>query len=155
MSSRNRRTAAAVSLQKAISRAGKGRRLSPRAASNCVPELRRARDAADASSRKTLEAICATTRCARSAKVSAPRPAEQFSRLAASGTEGPAIIAFSIIIPVVLVGVPMIVMRLERTRVYAYRLYSRWFDIGARGRCEMNLLRAPRRTAQANSKSSG
>ena len=46
------------------------------------------------------------------------------------GTEGPAIIAASIVVPIVVVGVPLIVMRLERARVYAYRLYNRWFDIG-------------------------
>ena len=46
------------------------------------------------------------------------------------GTEGPAIIAASIVVPIVVVGVPLIVMRLERARVYAYCLYNRWFDIG-------------------------
>ena len=40
-----------------------------------------------------------------------------------SGTEGPAIIAASVLVPIFLVGVPLVVMRLERTRVYAYRLY--------------------------------
>ena len=32
-----------------------------------------------------------------------------------------------------LVGAPIVVMRLERTRLYAYRLYERWFDIGKVG----------------------
>ena len=39
-----------------------------------------------------------------------------------SGTEGPAIIAASVLVPIFLVGVPLVVMRLERTRVFAYRL---------------------------------
>ena len=39
-----------------------------------------------------------------------------------TGREGPAIIAASIFVPVAIVGIPLIVMRLERTRVYAYRL---------------------------------
>ena len=47
-----------------------------------------------------------------------------------NGAEGPAIIAASIVVPIVVVGVPLIVMRLERARVYAYCLYNRWFDIG-------------------------
>ncbi len=47
-----------------------------------------------------------------------------------TGREGPAIIAASVLVPAFLVGVPLFAMRLERTRVYAYRLYNRWFDIG-------------------------
>ena len=46
------------------------------------------------------------------------------------GTEGPAIIAASVVVPIIVVGVPLVVMRLEHTRAYAYRLYHRWFDIG-------------------------
>ena len=34
------------------------------------------------------------------------------------GTEGPVIVAASILLPIIIVGVPLLVMRLERTRTY-------------------------------------
>ena len=39
--------------------------------------------------------------------------------LKCDGTEGPAIIAASVLVPIFLVGVPLAVMRLERTRAFA------------------------------------
>ena len=47
-----------------------------------------------------------------------------------TGREGPAIIAASILVPTVLVGVPLLVLRIERTRAFAYKYYHRYIDVG-------------------------
>ena len=47
-----------------------------------------------------------------------------------TGREGPAIIAVAIVVPVLVIGLPLLVMRLERTRAIAYHLYSNVFDVG-------------------------
>ena len=46
-----------------------------------------------------------------------------------TGREG-AIIAVAIVVPVLVIGLPLLVMRLERTRAFAYHLYSNVFDVG-------------------------
>ena len=47
-----------------------------------------------------------------------------------TGRETPAIIAAVIVVPVLVIGLPLLVMRLERTRAIAYRLYNYVFDVG-------------------------
>ena len=47
-----------------------------------------------------------------------------------TGREKPAIIAASILVPIVLVGVPLLVLRIERTRAVAYKIYNRYVDVG-------------------------
>ena len=47
-----------------------------------------------------------------------------------TGREGPAIIAAAIVVPVLVIGLPLLVMRLERTRAFAYHLYNNVFDVG-------------------------
>jgi hypothetical protein len=47
-----------------------------------------------------------------------------------TGREGPAIIAATIAIPVLVIGLPLLMMRLEHTRAFAYRLYNHVFDVG-------------------------
>ena len=47
-----------------------------------------------------------------------------------TGREGPAIIAASILVPVVIVGAPLIAFRIEHTRAVAYKFYNRFIDIG-------------------------
>ena len=47
-----------------------------------------------------------------------------------TGREGPAIIAASVLVPVVIVGVPLLVMRIEHTRAFAYKFYHRFIDVG-------------------------
>ena len=47
-----------------------------------------------------------------------------------SGTEGPAIIAATVIVPILAVGVPLAVLRFARTRAVVYRVYHRAFDVG-------------------------
>ena len=47
-----------------------------------------------------------------------------------TGREGPAIIAASVLVPIVVVGVPLLVLRIKRTRAVAYKYYHRWFDVG-------------------------
>ena len=47
-----------------------------------------------------------------------------------TGREGPAIIAASVLVPVVVVGVPLLVLRIEHTRAFAYKFYHRFIDVG-------------------------
>ena len=47
-----------------------------------------------------------------------------------TGREKNSIIAASILVPIVLVGVPLLVLRIERTRAVAYKIYNRYIDVG-------------------------
>ena len=47
-----------------------------------------------------------------------------------TGREGPAIIAASVLVPVMIVGVPLLMLRIEHTRAVAYKVYHRFIDVG-------------------------